>query len=548
MDELLHTLLTMSAAATVGALAVLVLRLFLKKAPRWITCLLWLAVFLRLVCPVGLSLPVSLPAVPTVQEMAAPVLSPAPVAGAPAAELPAPQDSPAPAQDVDPASLVLALWGAGTAGVLLWALWSARRLRRQVAEAVPAEPGVWESDQIPAPFLLGWVRPRIYLPAELTGQARCYVLLHERAHLRRRDHWAKLLAFLALALHWWNPVIHLAYRLFCRDLEVACDQAVIRDFSPQERAGYAETLLRLGQTPPPCQAGALAFAETETKHRIHHVLEFKRPPLLVALVALAVCALTVVLILSNPGDHGRQLDGVSITSAYVLDGGLPVELPEESLDALIPLLKEVVQGPYTTAERLTPQDGDVVLSSQTGGTVFYLQDAPSTRLVRVNHDGYSATVKVASGSSSLALSQDYAQWRGDLNQYLTQDLADQVRSLATPYLGNNSACGAILEALHLSAVAGSYTFSLQTSAEPYGITIYLEQPASQEDSLLMAYLLDVSTLFLDLVDNAKTVTWQQGGQVLAVFDQKTDTMDQEAFQNAYAQLRADAGAYRAALS
>lgn len=548
MDELLHTLLTMSAAATVGALAVLVLRLLLKKAPRWITCLLWLAVFLRLVCP--LSLPVTLPAVPAVQEITAPILSPAPAAE-PAGVAPATVlDAAAPAEpSFDPAPLVLGLWGAGTAGMLLWAVWSAHRLRRQVAEAVAVETGIYESDQIAGPFLLGLIRPRIYLPEGLDGQARRYVLLHEQAHLRRKDPWAKAFAWLALSLHWWNPVVHLAYRLFCRDVETACDQAVITPFSPQDRAGYAETLLQLGRPLHRPQAVPLAFGEEDTKHRIHHVLEFKRPPVLVAIVALLVCILTIALLLTNPGDQGEQLDGVSITQAYVVDGGLAVDLPENLYQELLDLLKGFEPGPYTATSGFTLQDGDVVLSSQTGGTVFYLSDDPSPRLIRVNHDGYSATEKVSAASQALASSQEYARWRGDLNQYLTQDLANQVRALATPYLGNNSACGAILEALHLSAVAGPYTFSLHTSAEPYGITIYLEEPVPAEKDLLLAYLQDVSTLFLDLVDNASYVTWQQqGGEILTVSDQVDGQMDQEAFQDCYAQLRAHAGAYRAGYS
>lgn len=549
MDELLHTLLTMSAAATVGALAVLVLRLLLKKAPRWITCLLWLAVFLRLVCPVGLSLPVTLPAVPTVQELAAPVLSPAPAEEPTVEALPAVSEVPGPAgTTVDPVPLVLGLWGTGTAGMLLWAVWSAHRLCRQVAEAVAVEKGVYESDQIPGPFLLGLVRPRIYLPVHLDPQARRYVLLHERAHLRRKDPWTKAFAWLALSLHWWNPVVHLAYRLFCRDIETACDQAVITPFSPPDRAGYAETLLRLGRTPRHPQAVPLAFGEEDTKRRVRHVLEFKRPPVLVAVVALIVCVLTVTLILTNPGDRGEQVDGVSITQAYVVDGGLAVDLPEDLYHELLDLLKGFEQGPYTATSGFTLQDGDVVLSSQTGGTVFYLSDDPSPRLIRVNHDGYSATEKVSAASQALASSQEYARWRGELNQYLTQDLANQVRELATPYLGNNSACGAILEALHLSAVAGPYTFSLHTSAQPYGITIYLEEPATEENDLLLAYLQDVSTLFLDLVDNASYVTWQQqGGEILTVSDQVEGQMDQESFQDAYAQLRAAAGAYRASV-
>lgn len=342
-------------------------------------------------------------------------------------------------------------------------------------------------------------------------------------------------------------MVHLAYRLFCLDVETACDQAVITPFSPQDRAGYAETLLRLGRAPRRPQAVPLAFGEENTKHRVHHVLEFKRPPVLVAVVALIVCILTVTLLLTNPGDRGEQLDGVSITQAYVLDGGLSVPLPEDLYQELLDLLKGFEQGPYTATSGFTLQDGDVVLSSQTGGTVFYLSDDPSPRLIRVNHDGYSATEKVSAASQALASSQEYARWRGDLNQYLTQDLANQVRELSTPYLGNNSACGAILEALHLSAVAGPYTFSLHTSAEPYGITIYLEEPASTEKDLLLAYLQDVSTLFLDLVDNASYITWQQqGGEILTVSDQVDGQMDQESFQDVFAQLRAAAGAYRSA--
>lgn len=546
MHELLKTLLAMTATATVAALWVMAVRLALKKTPRWITCLLWLAVFLRMVCPVGPSLPMSLIPAPVVQgisvQTAPPdTVTPPSVSAAPTQD-PAAQQTPA-----DPVPVLLTLWGAGTAGMLLWAGRSTRRLRRQLAEAVPLEDGIYETDLISSPFLLGWFRPRIYLPAGMAEEERHYVLLHERAHLRRRDHWAKLLAWLALSLHWWNPILHGAYRLFCQDLETACDQAVVRTFSPDDRMGYAKTLLRLGREHPLPLTLPLAFGEENTKQRIHHVLEFKHPPLVVALIALCVCILTLVLIVANPGDQGQQLDGVSITQAYVLDGGLPVALPEDSFQTLMPLLKQVSQGPYTVTEPPVPQDGDVVLSSQTGGTIFYLSSNPSPRLIRVNHDGYSATTKVSSGSQELALSQDYARWRGTLNQYLTHELADEVYSLSTPYLGNNSACGAILEALHLSAVVGPYTFSLQTGTPPYGITIHLEQAPALDDPLLTAYLQDVSTLFLALVDNAEQVSWLYAGTPIASFSvQGSGDLDETAFRDAYAQLRANAGAYRAA--
>lgn len=545
MHELLKTLLAMAATATIAALWVMVFRLALKKTPRWITCLLWLAVFLRMVCPVGPALPVSLIPDPVVQSLS--VQSPPKNSTTSPSETTAPSQPSAQQTPADPVPFLLALWGVGTAGMLLWTGRSTRRLRKQVAEAIPLEDGVYETDQITSPFLLGWFRPRIYLPTGMTEEEQHYVLLHERTHLRRKDHWAKMLAWLALSLHWWNPILHGAYRLFCRDLETACDQAVVRTFSPDDRMGYAKTLLRLGREHPQPLAIPLAFGEENTKHRVHHVLAFKYPPLVVVLIAFCVCILTVVLIIADPGAHGQQLNGVSITQAYVFDCGLPVALPEDRFQSLIPLLKQPAQGPYAATEPPVLQDGDIILTSQTGGTMFYLTDTPSPQLIRVNHDGYSATTKVSSGSQALALSQDYARWRGTLNQYLTHELADSVYSLSTPYLGNNSACGAILEALHLSAIVGPYTFSLQTKAPPYGITIHLEQAPPSDDPLLTAYLQDVSTLFLALVDNAAQVSWMYAGTPIASFSvQGSGDLDEPSFRDAYAQLRANAGAYRAA--
>ncbi len=545
MHEVLKTLLIMAATATIAALWVMVFRLALKKMPRWITCLLWLAVFLRMVCPVGPSLPVSLIPAPVVQGLS--VESFPQDITAPPAEATTPSQPTAQQAPVDPAPILLALWGVGTAGMLLWTGLSTRRLRQQVAEAIPLEDGIYETDQIPSPFLLGWFRPRIYLPTGMTEEEQHYVLLHERTHLRRKDHWAKLLAWLALSLHWWNPILHGAYRLFCRDLETACDQAVVRTFPPDDRMGYAKTLLQMGREHPQPLAIPLAFGEENTKHRVHHVLAFKHPPLVVVLIAFCVCILTLVLIIANPGAHGQQLDGVSITQAYVLDCGLPVTLPEDRFQSLMPLLKQVAQGPYTTAEPPVLQDGDIILSSQTGGTMFYLIGKPSPQLIRVNRDGNSTTTKVSSSSQALALSQDYARWQGTLNQYLTHELADTVSSLSTPYLGNNSACGAILDALHLSAVVGPYTFSLQTGTPPYGITIHLEQAPAPDDPLLTAYLQDVSTLFLALVDNAEQVSWMYAGSPIASFSvQGSGDLDETSFRDVYAQLRANAGAYRAA--
>lgn len=533
---------TTTLTASAAALVVMALRLALKKLPRWLVCVLWLPVFLRMVCPWGLPLPVSLVPAPVVQGISQPVLPVRPAAG------PAQPDAdPAPAEQGPAPSPVLLVWAVGAAGMLAWTGGSAWRLRRRLAEAVQQEKGVYESDRVDSPFLLGWLRPRIYLPVGLSPAQRQHVLAHERAHWRRGDAWAKLLAWLALCLHWFNPLLWLAYRLLCRDLETACDQAVIRAMSPGQRADYAETLLCLGRRR--VQPVGLAFGQEDTKQRVRHVLDFRRPPVLVAVVGAMVCVLTVLLILSNPGDQGTQLDGVSITQAYVLDGGLPVALPEESRHQLLTLLKQLDVDDYLAVDSFTLEDGDIVLSGQTGGTVFYLSDDPAPQLIRVNRDGYSATQKVSSASHALAVSADYARWRGELTSYLTKDLADQIYALATPYIGSNSACGTILETLHLSTVLGPYTFSLQTSVPPYGITIHLEQAPPEEEALYQTYFQDVSTLFFALVGNAERITWRYGDQELAAIAvQGSGSLDQESFRAAYAQLRADAGACRVAQS
>ena len=214
MEAFLQTLLTMSATAAVVALVVMVLRLPLKKVPRWVTCALWGVVLLRMVLPAGLSLPVSL--VPQGVSSGAYVERVLPAAPAPenggntVLADPAPQAETSPQTPVQQATVpdtapeessaaphwpavVTGIWAAGCGACLLWAALSYWRLRRQVAEAVRVEPGVYETDQIPSPFVCGFFRPRIYLPAGLDVADRTYVLLHEKAHLRRWDHRTKVL-------------------------------------------------------------------------------------------------------------------------------------------------------------------------------------------------------------------------------------------------------------------------------------------------------------------------------------------------------------------
>ncbi|MFR6379282.1 MAG: M56 family metallopeptidase [Evtepia sp.] len=172
------------------------------------------------------------------------------------------------------------LWAAGGIACLAWGAVSYLRLRLRIADAILVEENIYETDQIDSPFVCGFFRPRIYLPVGLagTGSAR-HVLLHEQAHIRRRDYLTKPLAYVALCFHWFNPVLWLAYHLFGRDIETATDQAVIRSFGRTDTAGYAAALLHLGHKLLP-QAVPLAFGEENPKHRIRSVLSYKKARIL----------------------------------------------------------------------------------------------------------------------------------------------------------------------------------------------------------------------------------------------------------------------------
>ena len=407
MEAFLQTLLTMSATAAVVALVVMVLRLPLKKVPRWVTCALWGVVLLRMVLPAGLSLPVSL--VPQGVSSGAyveRVLPAAPVTeneGNAVLADPAPQTETSPQTPVQQATVpdtapeessaaprwpavVTGIWAAGCGVCLLWAALSYWRLRRQVAEAVRVEPGVYETDQIPSPFVCGFFRPRIYLPAGLNVADRTYVLLHEKAHLRRWDHRTKVLAWLALSVHWFNPVLWVAYRLFCRDVEAACDQAVIRTFGREDTARYAEALLHLGRRTPLPAVLPLAFGEEDAKHRIRGVLTYKKPAFWLVLAAAAACVVAAVLLLSDRNPTGPQLAGEAVTSGQVVEvlaldapwTGSPllsttVPLSEEQVDQGVDLLQDIdrdTASPSTLPDPLPEQT--VAFTVSQGEATYYL--------------------------------------------------------------------------------------------------------------------------------------------------------------------------------
>ncbi|MCI6096577.1 MAG: M56 family metallopeptidase, partial [Clostridiales bacterium] len=308
MTDIFLGFLNRSLAAGILILAVVLVRLVFKKAPRWLLCALWALAAVRLVCPVSIESVLSLiPSAEPVQPEIIVSAQPAITSGIPAVDAIvnpplAAAFTPSPAQSANPLQiwtfLAACVWLAGIAALLLYAAVSALRLRLRVRTAVRLEGKVYQSEFVSSPFILGVIRPRIYLPFGLEAGAQAMVLAHERAHLRRGDQLWKPLGYLILAAYWFNPLCWLAYILFCRDIEAACDEKVVRELGEGCKAAYSRALLACSAPKKLITACPLAFGETGVKSRIKSVLNYKKPAFwlvlaaVLASVAVAVCFLT----------------------------------------------------------------------------------------------------------------------------------------------------------------------------------------------------------------------------------------------------------------
>lgn len=364
MTALFTQALTMSAVGALVILIVLASRLLLRRGPRLFCFLLWIVVFLRLLLP--FSLKVTVPAAPEfdaaalvaqwAQEMDT-VPAAAQTQSAPAAA--------APASGPDVLTVLSWVWTAGVVCVALAGIVSFLRLKRRLRTAVPLEDNIRMADHIGAPFVVGLLRPKIYLPSELSEGEREYILAHERHHIRRFDHVTKLLAFAALAIHWFNPLVWVAFHLFSRDMEMSCDEAVLKKLGTEIRSDYSQSLLNLttGRRGPVWTP--LAFGEGNTGKRIRNILKWKRPS---AGMVVLTAVITVVVALSAI----TEAQGVSVlpdTPAATAEEAIlwaDLQLPED-------LSASIVRS-YATHEREPLTDG------QTATLTGYLRSLSTSQL------------------------------------------------------------------------------------------------------------------------------------------------------------------------
>lgn len=328
MESLFIKLLNNSISATWLVLAVLLARLLLKKAPKNLRCALWGLVGLRLVLPVRLQSVFSLvPSAVTVSENI--MLSPSPAVNSGISALDkavnpamAAAFTPEPWASANPLQILIfaaaVIWLAGLAVMLLYSAVSWLLLRHRVAESVPLRSNIRLCQKVDSPFVLGMIRPRIYLPLGMDEESRELVIAHEQAHIRRRDNLTKPLAFLLLAVYWFNPLMWISYILLCRDMELACDERVLREKSGIRKA-YASALLQCSVPRHPAAVCPVAFGEVGVKQRIKSILDDKKPALWLTAAAVVLIVALALGFLTDPAGLRFDTKENPVVSAESVD-------------------------------------------------------------------------------------------------------------------------------------------------------------------------------------------------------------------------------------
>ena len=334
MNELFLKIINMSISASWLVLAVLILRFVLKKAPKWVNVLLWGIVAVRLICPFTIESSVSL--IPdsvgsgelvsewmddyiddidihhpdSVYYDAAIGAGREPISDGEGGYYVVTKHD----QLGEPATIentvipVLSIvWVTGMAILALYTVISYLRLRRKVDTAVRYKDNIFQSENVNSPFVLGIIKPRIYLPFNMNGQNLEHVVAHEQAHIRRKDHWWKPLGFLLLTIHWFNPLMWLAYVLLCRDIELACDEKVIKELGNEQRADYTQALVACSVNRRMIAACPLAFGEVGVKERVKSVMNYKKPAFWIIILSVIACVIVAVCFLTNPKQDSYTL-------------------------------------------------------------------------------------------------------------------------------------------------------------------------------------------------------------------------------------------------
>ncbi len=309
MSGFFLSIINMSISASWIVLAVLLLRLLLKKAPKSITVLLWGIVAIRLICPFSVESVMSL--IPSAETITKAPDAPRPhfesgvtiidnqvndyLGGHYYEGVTRPTG-----YFADITTILAIVWIVGIVVLLGYTIISYLRVKNKIGTAILLRDNIYQSENVVSPFVLGIIKPKIYLPFNMNEQDMNHVIAHENAHIRRKDHWWKPFGFLVLTLHWFNPLMWLGYVLLCRDIELACDEKVVKEFNNEQKADYSQALLTCSVNRRIIAACPLAFGEVGVKDRVKSVLNYKKPAFWIVVIAIIASIAVAVCFLTNP--------------------------------------------------------------------------------------------------------------------------------------------------------------------------------------------------------------------------------------------------------
>lgn len=308
MDELFLSVLNMSITASLVIFVVLLVRLPLKKAPKIFSYALWAVVLFRLICPfsfesaIGLLPMNKIPISPDIVYRNEPQINTGlnVIDNAVNPMLPIPNNI---GESINPLQMwifvVSVIWAIGILAMLIYSILHFVRLKQKLIGATPLRNNIYLADHISSPFVMGFIKPNIYLPSSMAEAEQAFIIAHEKYHIKRFDHIARILAFVTLTIHWFNPLVWLTFALSGKDMEMSCDEAVMKKMKTDIRAEYSQSLLRFSTGKKIITATPLAFGESDTKDRVKNVMRYKKPMLWVMVLALIAVAVLCVCFATN---------------------------------------------------------------------------------------------------------------------------------------------------------------------------------------------------------------------------------------------------------
>ena len=530
------SVLNMSVTASLVAVAVIIARLPLKKSPKVFSYALWSVVLFRLVCPFSFSSRLSLLGfMPSSQAGSAParyIPEDAGMIKLPLVDIAFKRINAAFSSSIPPAAAPLAklnpmdiliflgalIWLTGMAVMLVYAAIAYLRLKRRISTATLVSENIYESDLIRSPFVCGFVKPKIYLPLSLTGEEREYILLHEKTHIQRLDYIVKLVAFLVLALHWFNPIMWLCFSLMTRDMEMSCDERVIQKTSGLKVTSYSRSLLALASQKKMPAPGPLAFGESNVKARIKNLLDYKKPAFWLIIASIAIVAVLTVMLVSNPVsgmnilEHPESFLGEKIlrstSKVRIVDNATGEEyiLTDANKIGQVTAIIEKMRISKKEISRSRSQEHDSRYS------IFLYYDTDDA------NEEYNCVVHIdpvwVDNNVKPSLRFNLVNRKETLSR-LEDLIADIIRRTSydvkflmenkTQYVGNHVKVGSLLNGMPLPEGVTRGILELLTSEPPYGVIYHYELT---DDTIEVGeeQFLRNSVLLFALIDNVDEIT------------------------------------------